>query len=358
MQEAAHIDKISESSSGQTPAQRNLVDRIITAWALSEAALGGVLHALRLPFTGLFVGGMAVVFIILLARFDSRRYGILRATLLVMIVKLLVSPHAPINAYLAIAFQGLTGTLLFRFIKNIRVASLLLGILCLLQSSLQKLLIITLVFGMNFWKATDLFVDYVLGQVPFLGAVSESVSIVGLITALYISLHLSFGVIIGVWAPLLARKIQQANSQDTHIYLFRDTETKIREKVTRKRRLSKKITYLFVFGLSFAIFFLSYFVPVFEETRGVEALIMILRSLIIISAWYFVLGPFLMQKLRSFLEKKESRYQSEIRQILNLLPVMQAVVIKNWRQSAPLKNPRRIPHFIQSVLIHILLAEF
>ena len=153
MQETAHIDKISESSSGQTPAQRNLVDRIITAWALSEAALGGILHALRLPFTGLFVGGMAVVFIILLARFDSRRYGILRATLLVMIVKLLVSPHAPINAYLAIAFQGLTGTLLFRFIKNIRVASLLLGILCLLQSSLQKLLIITLVFGMNFWKA-------------------------------------------------------------------------------------------------------------------------------------------------------------------------------------------------------------
>lgn len=357
MQEAAqtNINKIPLTKSKITV---DPVDRIIAVWALSEAALGGFLHALRLPFTGLFVGGMAVLFITMLARFDSRKYGILRATLMVMIVKILVSPHAPVNAYIAITFQGLLGTFLFRFIKNVRLSAMLLGIFSLLQSALQKLLIITFVFGINFWKATDLFADYVIGQLPLIGGLAEHISLVGLATGLYVGIHLSAGILIGFWAPLITHRIKTDIAENNHLQIikkpFPDTI-----KVPRKKRsrFGKRLTYSAVLIMSFSIFFLSYIVPVFEESRGAAAVVMILRSVIILALWYYLLGPFLMRKLRGFLEQKESRYKKEVSGLLDLLPVLRHVVVQSWKQSGPMKNPGRIPHFVQSVLLHILTVE-
>jgi hypothetical protein len=358
MQEPALVNNETESGSLESQAGSGVAERIIAVWALSEAALGGVLHALRLPFTGLFVGGLAVVFITLIARFDTREYALLRAMIIVMIVKLIVSPHAPINAYLAIAFQGLAGALLFRFTGSFRTAALLLGILSLLQSSLQKLIIITLVFGMNFWKATDLFIDYVFGQMPLIGGVTDQVSIIGLVTGMYISIHLAFGLTVGIWAPIVAAKLSQAIEEGKRIHIVPEELEKAMPVRRKKRsRVFKRLTYFLILIISFSIFFLSYVVPVFEHSRGMAALIMVLRSIIIILVWYYLLGPFLMDRLRRFLQKKESRYKNEVANILDLLPVLRAIIIRNWKQAAPLKNPRRLPNFIQTVLVHILTVE-
>jgi len=38
-------------------------------WALSESGLGGMMFALKIPFTGFFVGGFAVVMLGLIAHF-------------------------------------------------------------------------------------------------------------------------------------------------------------------------------------------------------------------------------------------------------------------------------------------------
>ncbi len=133
----------------------NPIGRITALWALSEAALGGLLHAIKIPFTGLFIGGSAVIFITLIAFFNSERGTILKATLIVMMVKAIVSPHSPINAYLAVAFQGIIGEMLFLLIPSKNIAALLLGFLSLLESALQKLLVITIVFGQNVWEAID-----------------------------------------------------------------------------------------------------------------------------------------------------------------------------------------------------------
>ncbi len=50
--------------------QRQLaVQRLTALWAFSESGLGGILHALQMPFTGLLVGGMAILLISLIAFF-------------------------------------------------------------------------------------------------------------------------------------------------------------------------------------------------------------------------------------------------------------------------------------------------
>jgi hypothetical protein len=73
------------------------VSRVTALWAFSEAALGGVLHALRIPFTGLFIGGAAVIFLSLIAHFSSRKTAIIQSTLVVILIKGIVSPYTPLH---------------------------------------------------------------------------------------------------------------------------------------------------------------------------------------------------------------------------------------------------------------------
>ena len=46
----------------------NIFIRLTALWALIEAGLGGLLHAFHLPFTGIILGGFAVLIISLLAQ--------------------------------------------------------------------------------------------------------------------------------------------------------------------------------------------------------------------------------------------------------------------------------------------------
>jgi len=45
--------------------------RITALWAFSESAFGGILHAFKIPFRGLFIASAAVLFISLIALFSK-----------------------------------------------------------------------------------------------------------------------------------------------------------------------------------------------------------------------------------------------------------------------------------------------
>src|SRR4051812_9858770 len=102
----------------QMTSTKNLhaVSRLTALWALSESGLGGIMHAMKIPLTGFFVGGFAVIIIALIAHFsDKSLRAILQSTLLVILVKAAVSPQSPFMAYIAVAFQGVAGALIFSF---------------------------------------------------------------------------------------------------------------------------------------------------------------------------------------------------------------------------------------------------
>ncbi len=133
---------VSESLQSPSVEKQIQVDRLIALWALSEAALGGILHAFRIPLTGLLVNSAAVIFMVFIASSSSRRGAILKATFIVMIVKGIVSPHTPLTAYIAVGFQGLMGELLLRSKKHLLLSSLVLGVITLFQSGIQKILML------------------------------------------------------------------------------------------------------------------------------------------------------------------------------------------------------------------------
>ncbi|MDX5320402.1 MAG: hypothetical protein LPK45_04875, partial [Bacteroidota bacterium] len=77
--------------------------RLIALWGLAESGLGGYMHAMKIPFTGIFVGGSAVIILSLLASLSEKRFQtLLRATLVVLLIKFTVSPHTSPFAYIAV----------------------------------------------------------------------------------------------------------------------------------------------------------------------------------------------------------------------------------------------------------------
>ena len=316
----------------------NPIERITAIWALSEAAFGGVLHALRIPFTGLFIGSSAVIFITLIPYFNTKRGTILKATLLVMMVKAIVSPHSPINAYLAVAFQGIIGEVLFFIIPSKRIAAFLLGFLSLLESSIQKILVITIVFGQNVWEAIDVFSEYVLSQFLIRTDSAEIISVSIILISIYVSIHLSMGVIIGLWAPQLAANVKKSIQDKDSFALpeFKPLQNSIK-KPKSSHRIWKKFSITSIILLASIIFILSYFFPVFEKSTGYAAVLMIFRSIMIIGIWYYLVGPLLQKFFRRFLDKKQTTYQNEINEIINIFPLLKKVIVYAWIESKSIK---------------------
>lgn len=141
------------------------IQRLTALWAFAESGLGGVLHAFQIPFTGLVIGGFAVIIITLIAKFSDHHYQqILKSFLIVLIVKAMVSPHTPVPAYLAISFQAIMGYGLFSLFKVNFLSIFLLSILAMMESAIQKLLILTFFFGQSLWKAADGLADFITQQ--------------------------------------------------------------------------------------------------------------------------------------------------------------------------------------------------
>jgi hypothetical protein len=177
-----------------------VIFRLTALWALCESGLGGWMHALHLPFTGFFVGAFAIVLVSLIAFYSRNNFStVVRATLLVILVKAAVSPQSPPPAYLAVAFQGFVGAALFR-ILSFPIACVLLGVLAMVESALQKVIIATLVFGKSLWQAIDALFVGIVKEFSRPANLSFSMWLIVLYTAIYAV----WGLVLGIWMMRLA----------------------------------------------------------------------------------------------------------------------------------------------------------
>jgi hypothetical protein len=65
----------------------SLYYRLIALWVLCEAMLGAIIFTFRIPVSGLVTGGCAVTCITLIAWYKPVKGAILKATLIVAILK-------------------------------------------------------------------------------------------------------------------------------------------------------------------------------------------------------------------------------------------------------------------------------
>ncbi len=323
---------------------------------MSEAALGGVLHAFKIPLTGIFINGSAVLFIALIGYYSDKKSEIITSTIIVLMVKAGVSPHTPPAAYFAVSLQGLIGEFLFRYKRFYRVFAIVFGIITLALSSLQKVFVLTLVYGLNLWDSINQFGAYITKQLPVLEEIND---LSFWLIAIYSGIHLITGLIVGIIASKLPKWIEN-NEDKFEPELLKEVKISvINNKKKRKRKpFYKKFSSSLIFLMAVLIIVLSYIFPQFSESTGMKAVIMVIRYIIIMTIWFYFLAPLVIKLYKKFFKKKEGKYSKEIETTINMLPILKSVVLYKWKS---LKNERffkRVKLFIISVFIFVLKADF
>jgi hypothetical protein len=307
--------------------------RLIALWVLCEALLGSIIFTFRIPVSGLIIGSCAVVCISLIAWFIPAKGAIIKATLIVAIFKMMLTPQAPPPAYIAVFFQGLLGELLFWNRKQFRFFCVVLAVVAMIESAFQRIISITIIYGNDFWTAVNQFIKKLTG--------SEQLTDYSYFIILgYALLHLIAGLLVGVWTGFLPKRILRMRELQTK-YNVESADSEI--SVPRKKRKKAIRLVLFIIWILFlGIYIQSFFkigVPLLPSAMVLRILI---RSVIIVLTWYFLLSPLLKKLLHKWLQQKKQQSAEQVQQVFNLLPSTQGLILRSWQLAAERKGIQRI----------------
>ncbi len=331
--------------------------KITALWAFSESAFGGILHALTIPLRGLFISSAAVLFISLIALFSKNKKEILKSTLIVLLIKALVSPHTPLTAYFAVTLQGLLGYLLFLPKRFFRISALLLGVLTLFFSGIQKIIVLTILFGNTLWKSINIFVNQVANEFLSLG-LHPDIHYGYLLIVVYVTLHLSAGVIVGLYAGSLPKRINFFSRQMKNLNLdSSESQLPRKEKKGKKKSWLLRPTGIIILTILIVVLIYSYYNPYKSELASLDIIIMLIRSIVLTVLWYALLAPFVRKMFQKFISGKNSFYSKEIDEILNLFPHFKRVVGFCWKESKKKNGFKRIYYFLSTSFYYLLLSE-
>lgn len=287
--------------------------RLTALWAISESGLGGLMHALKIPFTGFFLAGFAIVIIVLIAHHAEKPIkAISNATLLVILIKATASPHSPPMAYLAVGFQGLCGMLCLCYIPWKRLGAILFGLIAMFESAVQKFLVTTIIFGKSIWEALDLFFLSIAKDLSLPDGFSFSLLLIGVYTAIYCL----WGAILGWWAMSLTHTL---NYKAKQFYEQFPADIFIAEHTKGKSRYSRKNKLVY---LSFSFIFICS-VFIFGGLSG-KVLYVLIRTIAALLLLYFILIPLSKWALEKWIKRNRKKNESNIDELLQLIPEMKA----------------------------------
>jgi hypothetical protein len=322
--------------------------------------LGGLLHAAHVPFRGMIISSAAVIIICLIAHFSVRRGEILKATIIVLLIKAAVSPHTPVAAYGSVFLQGLLGEGFFFSKRFYAVSSIMFGIVVGILTGLQRLITLTLIFGITFWDAINQFLNYVIKEFFISSPETSAFNFSLVLMTSYVLIHLVFGFAAGVFASKMPVKINSESAKDlivSEINLRSSNESGAVQKMKRKLWWSKP-SYIASFIFSAGLLIISYTNPQAINLDKNSILVMLIRSVLIMLLWFYFLSPILLTFIKRLLHKRQNDYTNEITSIINHFPIYKNAAAVIWRLSAKQKGFRRLNYFMVTFIINVLILKF
>ena len=321
------------------------VQRLTALWAFTESGLGGIMHALQIPFTGLVVGGMAVIIISLIAEIAAYNMKqVLKAAVIVLIVKAMISPHTPFPAYLAVSFQALLGYAVFSLLPINFFSILLVSIIAMLESAIQKLLVLTLFFGKSFWKAMDEMIAFIAKQFGIAASNGSQ-----LLVSAYLVIYMVGGILIA-W---IAYKTMKGFFAEKGIWVS-DSAKIINEEIYTGDPIKRKTLYqkLWVLILVLVVLSVVLFVFAADTKQGWLAVAKTISwTLSAILVWFMLISPLFTKLVQKLLQKKQSRYSDEVLRTLAFLPMLRRLTALAWQKSKDYSGLVRWQFFF-SALVH------
>jgi hypothetical protein len=340
-------DNIIEGMAEQTNRQKDsgIYYRLVALWVICEAFAGGILHGIKLPFTGMIISSLAVMCIILIAWYVPDKGAILKATLIVAVFKLLLSPQSPPPAYIAVFFQGMMGQLLFLNKRVFKLSAILLAVLSLVESAIQRILVL-LILGSDFWKAVNQFIQKLTNQ-KTLGSYSNVIAIG------YIVLHAIVGLLIGIYFANLVKKSQHWGSSHPE-FIIDVHDEKLFEPRKSKKRKRTRLIFIILWVILLALLMQAYFNPRHSFITVNEITGLIIRFVLILAAWYLFLAPLVMVFIKKILVSQRLKKKHEMNKVMEILPQTKYIFIASWRLSAIENGYNRLRLFLKILLINIL----
>lgn len=322
------------------------VQRLTALWALNECGLGGVMHAFKLPFTGILVGGISVLLITLIALYSTNKWTtLLKALTIVLLIKAGVSPYTPITVYFAISFQAFLGIFLYSLFSINKVTIVALCAVTFLESALQKLITLTIIFGQSLWKSVDIYMDWVTKQLSFLPSSLNSETLI----YTFLGIYFFSGILVGFLIIRTIKLMLQVNVSQMNYEL-----NTVLPEINSKKKSKKRIYYFLIL----LIILLTPIVYFNKDAHGWRnAVYLIMRSLLILIIWYTLLSPFLMKFINKILSKKRKIYQTDVQSILTILPSLKAIVYHSWKNSKSFKGINRLSHFLATSIAYSLYYD-
>jgi hypothetical protein len=297
--------------------------RITALWIICEAFAGGIIHALKIPISGLVVGGSAVICICLLGWHAQSKTQIIKSTLIVAIFKMMLSPQSPPMAYLAVFFQGALGQLMLQNKRAYVAKMFAFAMLALLESGVQRVLVMTLVYGKDLWQVIN-------EVVSKLFKLKQTHQVSQLLIFIYLLLHLAAGFLAAYAAKkIITQAMIWRNRYGEFIF-----NTSINESLGLNKngqqtiKIPWKRILLAVAMLAVYLNSLGWLgtplVPLGLVSR------MLIRAIAILALWYWLLGPLVQAWLKKWLAKQKKVQQTDINYINELLPSIRLMVSKSW----------------------------
>jgi hypothetical protein len=320
---------------------------LIALWVLCEALLGGIIHGLKLPVSGLVVGSGAIICICLIAYYVPMKGAIIKATVIVAIFKMMLSPHSPPTAYVAVFFQGCLGQLLFLNLRFFKFSCLVLGFLSMIESAVQRIFVLIILYGTNLWNAVDQYLSKLTNQ-----EIITNYTL--MIAAGYILLHAVVGLLVGGFSANIATKSKEWISMK--IFFEEAPKQKTIEKFQAPSR-SKRIM-----RLSFFIIWILLIIAFLQSITGFGnpiipahvSLQILFRSFLIVLTWYFLISPIVLAMMKKRLEKQKENNRGDIQQVMLILPSIKYLVSKSWQMSEGERKFARLKMFLKILLVNLL----
>lgn len=323
------------------------IQRLTALWALNECGLGGVLHAFNSPFTGLLVGSFAMLCIAFICALSDQKWKtVMTALMVVLVIKALVSPHSSPTAYIAVIFQGVTGALIYRFIPGLLFSSILFVSLGLVESALQRLFTLTVLYGNTLWEAINIWGEWVAMRWGLIIPVTST----QLIIYTYLSIHLVVGIVVGWMAYKTIRSVHALWGQKKYSLLLEKGDTKA---LFKRKKQGKWRRYIFFFVLVAIIIFAYSGLPD-PDSNMQQGLLSIMRACAVLALWFVFLAPVLIRYLKKYLSHKHRQLSTEVSQTMDLFPHLLWIIDKAWVESKAFRSFQRLKFFLVHTLLYIL----
>lgn len=290
------------------PQENIVVTRLCALWALTEVSLGGVLHAMKIPLSGLVVGTTALACLFLIAQTSKSRLVVLRSLMVVATIKLIATPHASPFAYLAMSAQALSVLPLVGDRGKHIGWVLSMFVLASLYSPIQKLIILYVTIGgEGIMAVLEALFDWLNPPFTFSGFIGIPISI-------WMGVHVVFGLLAARWLHTWIHVSRMEESIHHEWRLSGMTASDLPDP-PKRRNLSYVIACVALVGLV-GLFVYGKSMPDWIQWTW--------RPLLVITVWLLVVKP-AVQYLGARLVRRSTR-QLAVEQVMSEMPKMWTIL--------------------------------